>query len=411
MNLLDSASLVLTPNGYKASKLYSLIPADGSGDLSVSRAGDTATRVNSSNVIESVLANKPRLDYTDGSCPKVLIEPQRTNLVIRSNEFDNAFWDKSNGVTISANFIASPDGTTNADRYASSSGVISLMRGSIYSLTISSVYTASIFVKKSNYRYLGYKFITNDYLNYNFYDFDTNTVNNTKDTYPIKIQNYPNGWVRLSITGPALATASAFDIAQVNSNGSIYTYPTGTEQFYVYGAQVEAGESASSYIPTTSATVTRNGDTLSKTGISSLINSVEGTLSLQIQALANYNDFKRISLSDGTNNNKISIGYNTTNQIQVVVSIGGSIIILFNVTATIINNTKIAFRYKSANYALFINGVKVSTSTSSSAFSASVLTGIYFADGDNGLKYDGKLSNLSLWKTALSDSELITLTT
>ena len=411
MALLDTASLIVTPNGYKASKLYSIVPSDGTGDMTFTRAGDTATRVNSSGVIETVLANKPRLDYTDGSCPKVLIEPQRTNLVIRSSEFDNAYWDKSSS-TLTSNTVVSPDGTSNADTLNTTNAAnYSLIRGSV-NLTIATVYTASIFVKKSNYRYLGFRFIYTSGTLYNLYDFDTNTVTNTNNSvYPIKIQNYANGWVRLSITGLALGTSSVFDIAYVNSSGLVTSSPIGTEQFYIYGAQVEAGDFASSYIPTTIATVTRNADTCSKTGIASLIGSTEGTIYLQIQALANYNDFKRISLSDGTNNNKISIGYNTTNQIQVVVSIGGSLIILFNVTTTITNNTKIAFRYKSANYALFINGVKVSTSTSSSAFSASVLTGIYFADGDNGLKYDGKLSNLSLWKTALSDSELITLTT
>jgi hypothetical protein len=75
--------LVVTPNGYKSSKLYSIVPTDGSGDFTVVRA-TTATRINSSGVIESVSANVPRLDYTDEDCPSILIEPQRTNLVFPS---------------------------------------------------------------------------------------------------------------------------------------------------------------------------------------------------------------------------------------------------------------------------------------------------------------------------------------
>jgi len=82
MSLLDDASLIITPNAYKTSKLYSIKPTDGSGDLSVVRA-TTATRVNEDGLIESVASNIPRLDYSNG-CPSILVEPQRTNLVFPS---------------------------------------------------------------------------------------------------------------------------------------------------------------------------------------------------------------------------------------------------------------------------------------------------------------------------------------
>ena len=71
MSLLDTASLIVTPNGYKASKLYSVKPTDASGDMTVVRA-TTATRVNSAGLIESVAINVPRLDYTGGGCPSIL---------------------------------------------------------------------------------------------------------------------------------------------------------------------------------------------------------------------------------------------------------------------------------------------------------------------------------------------------
>ena len=83
MSLLDTASLIVTPNGTKASKLYSVVPSDGSGDMTVTRA-TTATRVNSAGLIETVASNVPRLDYSNGTCPSILVEPQRTNLVLNS---------------------------------------------------------------------------------------------------------------------------------------------------------------------------------------------------------------------------------------------------------------------------------------------------------------------------------------
>jgi hypothetical protein len=83
MSLLDTASLILTPNGYKASKLYSVKPTDATGDMVVSR-GTSATRVNSVGLIELMPIDVPRLDYTGGGCPKILVEPARTNLVFPS---------------------------------------------------------------------------------------------------------------------------------------------------------------------------------------------------------------------------------------------------------------------------------------------------------------------------------------
>ena len=84
MSLLTQASLIVTPNAVKASKLYSIIPSNGNGDMDVVRATPTATRVNSLGLIESVAANVPRLNY-DGSCPSILVEPQRTNRLLNSD--------------------------------------------------------------------------------------------------------------------------------------------------------------------------------------------------------------------------------------------------------------------------------------------------------------------------------------
>jgi hypothetical protein len=84
MSLFDDASLIITPNAYKAGKLYAIKPTSGAGDLDVVRA-TSATRVNSAGLIEVVGNNVPRLDYPPlGGCPSILVEPQRTNLVFPS---------------------------------------------------------------------------------------------------------------------------------------------------------------------------------------------------------------------------------------------------------------------------------------------------------------------------------------
>jgi hypothetical protein len=83
MSLFDDASLVLTPNGVKSGKVYSIKPTDGVGDFDFTRAS-LATRVKSDGLIEEVSTGVPRLDYPPlGGCPSLLVEPQRTNLFLQ----------------------------------------------------------------------------------------------------------------------------------------------------------------------------------------------------------------------------------------------------------------------------------------------------------------------------------------
>ena len=68
-------TLAMIPSGYKAGKLYSVLPSDGTGDFTVAR-NSVATRVNQSGLIEEVDVNVPRLDYSAGGCPVLLTEIQ-----------------------------------------------------------------------------------------------------------------------------------------------------------------------------------------------------------------------------------------------------------------------------------------------------------------------------------------------
>lgn len=81
-------SLLIVPYRYKAAKLYSQLPESGDGDFVVTRS-TTATRVNASGLIESVASGVPRLDYTGGGCPSLLVEPAATNQ-IRNNTMAGA---------------------------------------------------------------------------------------------------------------------------------------------------------------------------------------------------------------------------------------------------------------------------------------------------------------------------------
>ena len=109
---MSTPNLLNIPSAYKAGKIYSPIPESGAGDLTFTRAG-VANRVNSNGIIEEMGTNVPRLDYSGGGCPSWLFEPQRTNLLTYSEQFDNAAWIKRcNCQLLTPNQGIAPDGTS-----------------------------------------------------------------------------------------------------------------------------------------------------------------------------------------------------------------------------------------------------------------------------------------------------------
>jgi hypothetical protein len=400
MSLLDKASLIVTPNGFKASKLYSVIPSDGSGDLDVTRA-TTATRVNSLSLIESVANNVPRLDYVNSACPSLLVEPQRTNKVIYSEQFDNAAWDKLN-VTVTANNAISPDGTQNADKIDFTNNDNYLITFGTNAQTTS--YTVSCYAKKGTTDIFLFReaFYFGSSAKFNL----TNGTIVTDSTGTAKITSVGNGWYRCSMT-------QAYTSGQTNMQWSYDTY-LNTGNLYLWGAQIEAGSYATSYIPTTSASVTRNTDVISKTGISSLIGQTEGVIFTEMSALSNDGTSRDICLQKDTlTGNRIILKFNDpSNSIQVFLQVNGAIQVNFTkvITNTLVQN-KFAFSYKTSGASLWVNGVKEYQSGSISTFAIDTLNKISFTDGVDGENLFARVNQLQLYKTALTETELATLTT
>jgi hypothetical protein len=400
MSLFESASLVVTPNGTKASKLYAIKPTSGAGDLSVTRA-TTATRVNSAGLIESVASNVPRLDYTNGSCPSILVEPQRTNLFTYSNTFTDASWNLEDA-TISANVAISPDGTQNASKLVSNANNTD---HTIYKNVLTLVdRTFSCYVKADGYNYV---FLGNNNglaSNGVFFNLTNGTISQNTSTFTASIKSAGNGWYRCEISQSLWLLPYA--MICLSNNGTSFTFAgNGTSGVLIYGAQNEAGSYATSYIPTTSASVTRNADVISKTGISSLIGQTEGTIFLDFEANGfEASDFSFISLTEGTTN-IIYVG-SFSNILLVRVVNGGVMSVNINLTFSTNTRYKLAFAYKNNDCVLFINGVNRASDTSASIPATSKLT---FNDFGLGTSYD--VNNTLLYKTRLTNAELAELTT
>jgi hypothetical protein len=394
MSLFESASLVVTPNGTKASKLYAIKPTSGAGDLSVTRA-TTATRVNSAGLIESVASNVPRLDYLNSTCPSILVEPQRTNNFLYSEQFDNAYWLKSSA-TITANNTISPDGNTTADKVEFNSGFIN---GTAI-VADNQTYTISFFAKKGTANVIQ---ISEAFYFGTGVVFDLNTGAITSGTG--KIENYGNGWYRCSMQ-------ITYGVGQAISSWVLRNYQTG--YVYLWGIQLEAGSYATSYIPTTTAAVTRNADVISKTSVSSLIGQTEGTIYAEIKVSKLLGTASRyiFHLSDGTANNRIYMAFSgaSSNVLRARMFNGGTLqCSIDSSTITTTGTYKLAMAYKNNDIVFYINGVQIGTDTSATIQTCSrVDLGHNYAGAS---QFNDSINNASVWKTRLSNSELATLTT
>jgi len=261
--------------------------------------------------------NIPRIDYTNGSCPSLLVEPQRTNIVNYSEQFETASWTTfASNATVTANNVISPDGTQNADR------VVFGLNGYIYqekAITGWASATLSIYTKTTTQKIV----------------FGGATPAGT-DTY--STINVGNGWYRQILK--RTFTISGTGLLQILPIGS-------NETLYFWGCQVEQGSYATSYVPTVASSVTRNADVISKTGISSLIGQTEGTMFLDIKAQLNTADEQDFSISDGTTNNRVIIRITSTGVIRGIGVFAGNV--EFNIGGTSYtsgNRYKIALAYK-----------------------------------------------------------------
>ena len=581
MSLLDTASLIVTPNGYKEGKLYSVIPSDGSGDMSVVRA-TTATRVNSAGLVELVpynlwtysenfsnaawgksgatfsvdtltgnagtsfkgifqnqttqgvqsvffdvaysshqwiqigvgtgatdfgyvnfdIQNKvvgaqasgftgsivdfgtyvriianmntidktsvflclvnsssssradsttstgsiklyrsqlnegalkdyqktetrlniPRLDYSNGTCPSLLVEPQRTNLAQYSSSFDNAVWNKSN-TTISANSAISPSGINDANSLVpNTTNAAHFIENSNYlNLSIGQTYTTSFYAKANGYNFIqftadGGDISGNPRVNFNL---SNGTLGSVDAGITASIQDVGNGWYRCVATYVADYNVFNNIICVINSSTAARAEAfigNGTSGILIWGAQLELGSYSTSYIPTTSASVTRNADVISKTGISSLIGQTEGTIFCEINFDINVNTTgsSRIQLSDGTTTNWIFIG--------IPDGLSGNLIRMFcnspsgtmsEFTSSPIANgvNKIAFAYKSGSFVLYVNGIQAAASSSSITIPTCSRIDLQGQTPNQAAFERINYKAAALWKTRLTNTQLAQLTT
>jgi len=304
---------------------------------------------------------------------------------LQSESFDSVSWSAVDA-TITANAEISPDGTQNAETMTISGSTsrvsqnVSLGPGT---------YTVSVYVKIISQTTAGTVRLVG------IVDGSNTNVNFTPTTE----------WQRVTATYTA---AVGITNLAIRGNASQFV---GTVA--IWGAQLELGAYATSYIPTTTTTVTRIADVASKTGISSLIGQTEGTLFIdfikrpQTDTLAGYVCLK------SNNSREAVVFWNNFSNVNTHFSIIANNAVIMNYNfGTLPNNEnfKLAASYKSGETKVFKDGLLLTTLTNSFDFNGP-LTNLELSSHFINRSVNESVNQVMVFPTALSDADAISLTT
>jgi len=338
-----------------------------------------ATVVNKAGLIETVGSGEPRIDFKDDVKGALLLEPTRTNLLQYSEDFSNASWvvQANSTIVINTSEVLSPSGKNDAAK------VFSDGTQGIYNnqAVINTESTRSVYIRSVS-------------------GVETLTIKEPYGGVSDKSIEVNESWQRYFLSG----TASH------STNSGIFLDDISASGVYIWGAQVEQGSYATSYIPTSGSAVTRVADDCSGTGNEQVINSTEGVLYAEISALANDLTNRTIGVL-GDSNNFIELAYrNSSNQVRCLIKSNGVVEVNIQHTLSDITlNNKLAIKYKLNNVSLYVNGIEVGTDLSANMPSG--LNELNFNRFDGGENYYGKVKEVRVYNTALTDAELATLTT
>jgi hypothetical protein len=292
--------------------------------------------------------------------------------------------------------FTAPDGTTNADKIIATSGNVAhnINRSGI----ASAAYTFSVFAKA------GEESVISLWLRGASVRAEFNLVSGTVSnitTTSARIENYGNGWYRCTVYDSTAGTT-----AHVYGRGGAAYAGNGSDGFYLWGAQLETGSVATSYIPTATAAVTRNADVISVSGaVSGCIGQTEGTIYAEV-------DFRNVQEVLGVlqlfqdSNNRFGIAY-VTNAFQLYCIIAGSSTVVINAIRGA-GIYKLAAAYANNDWVFYVNGTQIGTDPSSAVPTASRI------DLGNipGLAYfNNRIRAAALYTTRLTNTELAALTT
>ena len=326
----------------------------------------SATVVNKAGLIETVGSGEPRIDFSNDAKGALLLEPTRSNLLSYSEDFSQSYWLKTSGVGLVGGQL-SPDGTNNAYKFTANSNNSVMYKQFLGSINTN--YNNSIYAK----RVVGNGDVVLKSVQYNDL------------VIPLTTE-----WQRFNISDLSTSSTLTFQIGLATLG----------DEILIYGAQLEQGSYATSYIPTQGSAVTRvaEGSFITNLDTKNIItNSGSWTAFFELELLGNESPVDKIQLSDNSNVPRVYL-YGADAGVSGTGWSGGAVL-------SMNTNNKIIYRGNSTqNISFFENGVNEATLSSASAPITFNRLNLYGANGAF------KIKQIQLFKTSLSDAECITLT-
>jgi hypothetical protein len=369
-------------------------------------------------VLQTAAAGQARFDHnpTTGESLGLLIEEARTNSLTYSADLGNAYWNNNN-INVTTNTIIAPDGTLTGDKVAAntaSGGHYSYPNAGI--VVSAGTYTASIYAKAGERsRLLAALYSGSNYEMVQF-DLSNGTILQEAVAGIASITSVGNGWYRCTVTRTLGAVTTYFSFGPYTNTtlSNLTVFPTyagdGFNGIYVWGAQLEAGSFATSYIPTVASTVTRNADAASMTGtnFSSWFNNGEGTLYAEASTSA-ANTAKRFAQIDsGAESNRIQIAAEasgTTKNFAVVTNSSTQAYTPVSASYPV----KVGAGYKVNDFGASFNGGAIQTDTSGTVPALSVMR--FGAASDASENMNGCLRKVSYYPAKATSAQIVGLTT
>lgn len=381
--------------------------------VSVSRALNTATRVNSSGYIESINANLPRFDYDPATliCKGLLIEESRSNLLLQSENFSTT-WVRNNILAFGGGSVVNatngPDNTLSADLVVEAATTSAHFMSQSTTTVSGANYAMSVFAKPAGRNWVCLEGGSGGGAFSVWFDVANGVVGTIIGTTAanVKIEPYKNEFYRCIVIDTTTGTAPNYRV-YICSADNVQSYAgDGVSGVYIWGAQLEAGAFATSYIPTTTTSLTRNADQVSMTGtnFSDWYNASEGTFYVQGIPTTTASS-GALSIDDGTSSQRMQVRA-LSNGAQAAVVDGGAT--QANITTgTWAANAKgqCVFAYKVNNFACAAGGAAAGTDAAGTVPTVNNLK-IGGSAGLNQAYFNGAISKVFYWPQRCINAEV-----
>lgn len=380
--------------------------------LTVTRASE-GSYFDASGTLQYAAADTLRLDHdpVTGASLGVLVEEQRTNLFTYSEQFDNAVWGKER-LSVSANAATAPDGTTTADKVVEDTTAANNHRMSVnISVASGAAHTVSFFFEAAERSLVVVRAETsNAAKGFDLAAGETYVSPVSGDPTDAKIVDVGGGIFRCDFTWTTSSTSELFRIYMTADQGAISYDGDGSSGLYIWGAQLEAGAFATSYIPTEGSQVTRAADQISIATSAYPHSATVGTLKAVARPLAASDLGGIVSVNDGSGDEEILLYKDASGNLLMQVEDGGSSQLApLDSGQNASDDTEfiLAGAWEADDFGLSADGAAAETDASGTLPAVTVLE-VGVDQANNYL--NGHIKRLAYYKARRSNADLQTLT-